>query len=378
MNIEKYHPYMLELLKRLVETESPSNEKTAVDQVGKIITDELSTLNAGIELIRNEITGDHIIAKFYEPSNRIDENGEKGFLILCHFDTVYPIGTIRNMPFQKIDDRLMGPGVADMKSGSVIGLTAIKSLIDDETMPSKPITFLFTSDEEIGSGTSKEWIEKLARDSSLVLVLEPGMPDGSIKTWRKGVGNFQIDVQGKAAHSGGNHAKGSNAIEELAHQVIRIQSLTNYDIGTTLNVGVVKGGTVVNAVPDHAWMGVDMRVMQPGEAERIKEVIYNLQPVLQGTTIKVTGGLNRPPMPFNDLMRMTFNKAKHIATGIGLDLTASGTGGASDANFISPMGIPVLDGLGAVGGDYHSKDEYIVEESLISRTQLLTTILQNW
>ena len=377
MNTEKSLPSMVYLLEKLVNTESPSQDKSAVNKVGKIITEEVKSLGANIEIIQNETTGDHIIAIFNE-KKEIKKNEDKGFLLLCHMDTVFPVGTIDSMPFYMKDGRIMGPGVADMKSGAVIGLTAIRNMIEEGLMPTVPITILFTSDEEIGSRTSKGLIKELAWKSRLVLVLEPGLPDGSIKTWRKGVGSFHIEVHGRAAHSGGKHENGRNAIEELAHQVIRVQNLTDYDLGTTLNVGVFKGGTVVNVVPDLAWMDVDLRVMIPGEAERIAKQINQLKPVLQGTSIKISGGLNRPPMPYDDLMRSTFNKAKRIADGINIPLIASGTGGASDGNFIAPLGIPVLDGMGAIGGDYHSEYEYIIEESLISRTQLLSAILQNW
>jgi len=378
MNFESYYPYMFALLKKLVETESPSHNKSSVDTVGKIILEELKSMGASIEIVHNETRGNHIIATFFTNLTKLKNEKEYGFLILCHMDTVYPIGTINTMPFQELDDKLLGPGVADMKSGSVIALAVIKSMIDNNQQSSFPVTFLFTSDEEIGSGSSKEWIEKLAINSELVLVMEPGMPDGSIKTWRKGVGGFHIEVHGQAAHAGGNHEKGRNAIEELAHQVITVQKLTNYKQGTTLNVGVIQGGIGENVVPDHAWMDVDLRVMKPGEAERIIQEVNQLAPVLQGTTIQISGGLNRPPMPYDNLMQTTFAKAKKIAEKIGIKLHASGTGGASDGNFVAPLGIPVLDGLGAIGGDYHSKSEYIIKESLVSRAEFLSAILQNW
>jgi glutamate carboxypeptidase len=282
------------------------------------------------------------------------------------------------MPFQEKDENILGPGVSDMKAGAVICLTALRALLENNLMPFVPIISLFTSDEETGSLTSRKLIEKLAIDAHLVLVLEPGMPDGSIKTWRKGVGDFHIVVHGKAAHAGGNHENGRNAIEELSHQVLAIQGLTDYSRGTSLNVGVIQGGTVVNVVPDTAWIDVDLRVMQSGEAERIIEAIFNLKPVMQGFSLEITGDLNRPPMPYNDLMQSTFEHAREIAKKNGITLTAAGTGGASDGNFVAPLGIPVLDGLGAIGGDYHSEKEYIVKESLVTRTRLLASLLQNW
>lgn len=377
-NYDKYLPSMMALLKRLVETESPSHDKSAVDNVGKIILEEVNSLGGEISIIHNETTGNHLVAKFEHHLSKEKVNPKKGFLTVCHMDTVFPLGTLAQMPFHEKDGKILGPGVSDMKAGAVISLTALRVLLDTNHMPMVPITALFTSDEETGSLTSRKLIEELAKNAQLVLVLEPGMPDGSIKTWRKGVGDFRLMVHGQAAHAGGNHEKGRNAIEELAHQVLAIQGLTDYSRGTTLNVGVIQGGTVVNVIPDIAWMDFDLRVMQPGESERIIEAIYNLKPVVEGCSLEITGGLNRPPMPYDDLMRSTFEHAREIAARNDITLTASGTGGASDGNFVAPLGISVLDGLGAIGGDYHSEKEYIIKDSLITRTRLLTTLLQNW
>jgi glutamate carboxypeptidase len=378
INIESYLPTMLTLLKRLVETESPSQDKLAVDRVGAILIDQVKSMGAEVEVFQNKTTGNLILARFSSHSQSGVTSNGKGILLLCHMDTVYPLGTINHMPYHEKDGRILGPGVADMKSGAVIGLNSIRTLQENKKMPSLPINILFTSDEEIGSHSSRKLIEELALDSQLVLVLEPGMPDGAIKTWRKGTGEFHIIVHGKAAHAGGDHEKGRNAIEELSHQVLAIQNLTDYTRGTTLNVGVSQGGSVVNVVPENAWMDVDLRVMQPGEAERITSAIYDLKPVLDGTSLEITGKLDRPPMPFNELMQTTYEHASTIAASEGILLTASGTGGASDGNLVAPLGIPVLDGLGAIGGDYHSENEYILKDSLISRTRLVAALMQRW
>jgi glutamate carboxypeptidase len=242
----------------------------------------------------------------------------------------------------------------------------------------RQITLLCTSDEEIGSATSRKYIEEYAKESALVLVLEAALLDGSLKTWRKGVGGFHVHIKGRAAHAGGDHEKGRNAIEEMAHQVIAIQKLTDYTKQTTLNVGVIHGGTVSNVVPEEAYAEVDVRVMQPGEWERIAAEMKSLKPVLEDTTLKITGGLNRPPMPFDETMKATFEKAKSIAAGIGVELKAGGTGGASDANFIAPFGIPVLDGMGAIGEGYHSEREYIFADCLEERRNLLVALLTHW
>lgn len=185
-------------------------------------------------------------------------------------------------------------------------------------------------------------------------------------------------MRGQAAHAGADHEKGRNAIEEMAHQVLAIQKLTDYSCGTTLNVGVIRGGTASNVVPNETSLEVDLRVMQPGEAERISAILQSLKPVLEGTSLEVTGGLNRPPMPCNDTIKATFEKVKAIAANVNIELKAGGTGGASDANFVAPLGIPLLDGLGPTGGESHSEREYIFRDSLVERTKLLAAILRDW
>ncbi len=385
-NFEEYTDSMVDLLKHLVEIETPSSSKTALDQIGEYVKIECRRMGAQIKVHPQRETGNIIEARFEAlpaemvPRKYAPGDGKKGkerILFLCHMDTVFPVGTLAKMPFHEKDGKVYGPGVADMKGGIVVGLTALKAVLEIKSL-NHPVTALFTTDEEIGSKTSKELIEILAAESGLVLVLEPGMPDGSLKTWRKGVGEFTMRVQGRAAHAGGDHEKGRNAIEEIAHQVITIQKMTDYSKGTTLNVGMIRGGIATNVVPDEASLEVDLRVMQPGEAEKISAAMQALKPTLDGTVLEVTGGLDRPPMPYNDSIKTTFEKAKVIAAKENLDLKASGTGGASDGNFVAALGIPVLDGLGPAGGEYHSEREYIVIGSLPERAKLLAAILRDW
>lgn len=355
-------------LKRLVETESPSHDKAAVDRVGAIVAEEARKLGAQIEVVPNQETGDHVIARWKGAGNPI--------LLVCHMDTVFPLGTIETFPYREEEGKIRGPGVSDMKASLVISLGAIEEAYKNGT--TRPITLLCTSDEEIGSVTSRALIQKLAKESELVLVMEPALLDGSLKTWRKGGGGFKVKVHGRAAHAGGDHEKGRNAIEEMAHQVIAIQKMTDYSRKTTLNVGVIRGGTVSNVVPEYAEVEIDVRVLQPDEWERVETMMKDLKPVLDGTSIEVTGGLNRGPMPFDDRMQATFSKARTIAAELGIDLKAGGTGGMSDANIVAPMGIPVLDGLGAIGEGYHSEREYIFAGSLAQRVKLISALLKNW
>lgn len=355
-------------LKRLVETESPSHDKAAVDRVGAIVAEEARKLGAQIEVVPNQETGDHVIARWKGAGNPI--------LLVCHMDTVFPLGTIETFPYREEEGKIRGPGVSDMKASLVISLGAIEEAYKNGT--TRPITLLCTSDEEIGSVTSRALIQKLAKESELVLVMEPALLDGSLKTWRKGGGGFKVKVHGRAAHAGGDHEKGRNAIEEMAHQVIAIQKMTDYSRKTTLNVGVIRGGTVSNVVPEYAEVEIDVRVLQPDEWERVETMMKDLKPVLDGTSIEVTGGLNRGPMPFDDRMQATFSKARTIAAELGIDLKAGGTGGMSDANIVAPLGIPVLDGLGAIGEGYHSEREYIFAGSLAQRVKLISALLKNW
>ena len=366
---------MKSLLKLLVETESPSHDKSAVDRVGEIVADEARKRGAQVDVIQNDETGNHILARFPSSSGR-GVRGEGGILILCHMDTVFPLGTIQKTPYREEDEKIFGPGTLDMKAGIVIALAAIEEA--QKNGLTRPVTLLCTSDEEIGSHTSRALIETLAMESALVLVMEGALLDGSLKTWRKGVGEFSVKTKGRAAHAGGAHQDGRNAIEEIAHQVIAIQKLTDYSKQTTLNVAVIRGGTVSNVVPDEALIQVDVRVMYPGEWQRLEDEMKTLMPVLDGTSIEVSGGLNRPPMPFDERMKATFEKAKSIAAQIGIELKAGGTGGASDGNFVAPLGIPLLDGMGAVGEGYHSEREYIFAESMEQKAKLIAALIREW
>ncbi len=360
------------LLKRLVETESPSHNKAAVDRVGAIVAEEARRLGANVKIVENPETGNHILSRWDSAAPQ----PLSPITILCHMDTVFPLGTLSRMPYREADGKILGPGTLDMKAGIAISLAAIEWV--SHMGIARQVTLLCTSDEEIGSGSSRALIESLAKESGLVLVLESALLDGSLKTWRKGVGEFQVTTKGRAAHAGGDHQKGRNAIEEMAHQILAIQKLTDYSKQTTLNVGVIRGGTVSNVVPELCTVDVDVRVMQPGEWQRIDAAMHKLKPVLDGTALEIHGSLNRPPMPFDETMKSTFEKVQSIAAQIGLELKAGGTGGGSDANFVAPLGVPVLDGLGAIGEGYHSEREYIFAESLDQRVKLLSAILQNW
>jgi glutamate carboxypeptidase len=363
---------LVALTRRLVEIESPSTHKAAVDRVGATVADELRKLGALVTVDEQTTVGNHILGSWG------DWRKGEGILLLCHMDTVYDLGTLARQPCYEVGNKLMGPGALDMKASIAMSLIAFDTLKTHRQWPPRPIAALYTSDEEISSVSARLLIERLAREAALALCLEPCLADGSLKTWRKGVGNFEITVRGKATHAGADHENGRNAIEELAHHVLAIQALTDYEKGTTVNVGVISGGSRPNVVPEEARAHVDMRVMTAEEGERITAWMKGLQPRREGFNLEVQGGLNRPPMPRDETMRATFKKAQQIAETLGLKLGEGGTGGGSDANFVAPLGVPVLDGLGPLGYGAHSKREHVIITSLPERTALLASLLTEW
>ena len=365
-------PDTVALLKQLAAIESPSHDKAAVDVCVAFVADQLRVLGADVTLLLQSDAGNQIQATW--PGT--DDSTQ--FLTLCHLDTVWPIGTLAKMPLREEDGKLYGPGVYDMKAGTAILLTALRVLREAGLPPKHPVRMLFTSDEEVGSVTSRGLIEAEAHRSLLTLVLEPALATGQIKTFRKGVGEFTVVAYGRAAHAGGDHQKGINAIEELAYHIPALQKLTDYAAGTTINVGMIRGGSASNVVPERAEMEVDFRISQMTEIDRVVTAIQGLQPALNGARLEISGGLNRPPMEHNATMVKTFEQAQRLAASIGLILEEGSTGGGSDGNFTAGLGTPTLDGMGAVGDGAHAAHEHVVIASLAERAALLATILTQW
>ncbi|MHB1558734.1 MAG: M20 family metallopeptidase [Isosphaeraceae bacterium] len=361
---------ILARLEELVSCESPSRDKPALDHLGARLGGMLRSAGGLVEVIRNDRGGDHLIARFPFQAPRATPPA----LVLGHFDTVWPHGTLARLPFRLDDDgRAYGPGIYDMKAGLAIFLHCMEEAPTNP--PPRPVWALFTSDEEIGSPTSRALIEDLARQCAFALVLEPPLADGGLKTARKGVGRFRLEVEGKAAHAGVAPQDGRSAIVELAHQVLRIQEFQDPGAGTTLNVGVIQGGTTTNVVPAAASADIDVRVATAAEALRIESALRAIQPVTDGTRLTVTGGFNRPPMERSPGIASLFGQARQIAEKLGLTLTEGSTGGGSDGNFTAALGLPTLDGLGARGAGAHADNEHIVVESLGERARLLAALL---
>ncbi len=361
---------ILKDLETLVNLESPSTDKILLDRTASYIAEYgKRMLDLDPLVVENGQAGNNLI--FDLPGSEVG----KPVLILTHYDTVWPEGTLLKMPFNIEGNVITGPGVFDMKGGLIQGFWALKSLSQD-TGIKRPVRILCTSDEEVGSEASRELIEKEASAAECVLVLEASK-DGMVKTGRKGVGRYEIRVVGKAAHAGLDHKSGISAIDELSRIVLELHSLTDYNKGTTINVGVINGGTRSNVVAAEAWCEVDLRVESLEEADRIEKIIRNLKPHNDGARIVVSGGLNRPPMERNEKNVNLFLKAKTVAASMNLELKDCVVGGASDGNFCSALGAPVLDGMGMVGGNAHADGEFVYRDTIIERTTLLALFLKS-
>lgn len=360
---------MMEVLRTLVEHESPSRDKNALDALADRLEERFSDAGGVVERIANEAGGDHLIVRVGTSMT------ERPALVVGHFDTVWPRGTLAKMPFAVEGDRASGPGIFDMKASLVMAEFALRAFQENKARLKRPVTLLWTSDEEVGSPTSRELIEERARESAYALVLESPLAGGRLKTARKGVGGFVVEVEGRAAHAGIEPEKGINAIVELAHQMVNISALGNPSEGTTVNVGVVEGGTTPNTVPALARARIDVRVSTPGEAKRVERALWGLKAVNPEATVRVEGRFNRPPMVRTDQIAALFERAREIGASLGLELTEGSTGGASDGNVSAAVGTPTLDGLGPLGGGAHAPSEHIIVSSLPERATLLTALL---
>ena len=353
----------LRKLKQIVEMESPSGDKARLDQLSQVIADEWSELGLAVSVQNQSESGNHLLIR-WDPSG-VDLQ-LKPWLVVGHFDTVWPVGTLEKMPFRQDSHIIYGPGTYDMKADLVMAWLTVFEMQKSGIKPSRPVVFLWTTDEEVGS----------TRQAYAALVLEPPLANGALKTARKGVGCYRLEVQGRSAHAGVEPEKGRSAIVELAHQILMIQSLARPDLGTTLNVGQIGGGTANNVVAEFAWAEVDARVSSMEEAERLDDEMQSkLKPVTADVVLTISGGLNRPPMVRTPETVRLFERAKEIAGMLGVDLMEGATGGGSDGNFTSAVGCPTLDGLGLEGAGAHAPHEQIDLRSVPFRATLLAGML---
>ncbi len=363
----------VDTLRVLVEMESPSHDKAALDRVADHLAGAWSATGLSVTRIANARGGDHLQVDW----GFTGQAASKPWLVLGHFDTVWPTGTLASMPFRRDDDLLYGPGTYDMKASLAMAIIVVESMKELGLRPSRPVRFLWTSDEEIGSPKSRELIEANARASFAALVPEPPLAGGALKTARKGVGAYRLEVMGLAAHAGVEPEKGRSAIVELAHQILAIGEQARPELGTTLNVGKIGGGSANNVVPESAWAEIDARVSTLIEAEAVNRRLMSLLAITPETSLKWSGGLNRPPMERTGATVKLFEIASRIAESLGVKLREGSTGGGSDGNFAAAAGCPTLDGLGLEGAGAHAPHEHVDLTSFPFRATLLAGLLMS-
>ena len=371
--VREAEPRLRARLRELVEIESPSDDRDAVNRAADLVIDWARELGVEVRRHPGGSFGDVVVLRFGASGDR------KPVLMLGHLDTVYSMGTIATMPWREVEAedgvRLMGPGVVDMKAGVVMALEAIAALRDLNAL-NRPVILLLNPDEEVGSEVSRTHTERLARESEAVLVLEPAQ-GLAYKTARKGVGHFELTVSGVAAHAGVDFASGHSAVLEMARLVEEVSGWTDPSKGRTVNVGVITGGTRSNVIAGQCKAEVDVRVVTMEDAARVEEMFRALRTHDPECKLRVDGGINRPPMERSAGTVKLFQQAQRLAAEIGLDLQEAATGGGSDGNFTAAIGVPTLDGMGAVGGGAHSPGEYVVAGHLVQRTALLAGMLQS-
>ena len=362
---------MVATIRRFVECESPSDDAAAVSRFVELVADTAAPF-AKVRTYPGGKFGRLLVAEMQLPGRR--KSGQ--VLALGHSDTVWPVGTLRSMPFRQADGRLWGPGVLDMKAGIVFFLFAVRALRELDIAAGSKVFLQLNPDEEVGSGVSRPLTEKNAAHSQAVLVLEPGTGlTGKLKTARKGVGDFRVVVKGRAAHSGVDFEAGVSATVELARQIERIAGFTRLPRGITVNPGVISGGTRSNVVAAEAWVEVDIRVLRLRDAPALEKKFRALKPFDRRCTIEVAGGLNRPPMERSAGIVALFRKARELGREIGVELEESLSGGGSDGNFTAALGVPTLDGLGAVGEGAHAPNESLLVDRMADRTALVGKLL---
>jgi glutamate carboxypeptidase len=357
----------LGLLRALVERESPYSEKAAVDRLIDHLESQLHGRGGVVERVPQPEYGDFLVARF-------PGSGARPIHVMTHVDTVWPLGTLERLPWRVEDGRAYGPGVLDMKAGAAMMFSAL-DILAELRLPHPPIVWSLNTDEEPGSPVSRTLLRELARQASVVLCLEPPLADGALVVRRKGVGIFTLEITGRAAHAGSGYWNGVSATDELARQTLWLHGLTDRERGTTVNVGRVQGGTDRIVVAAEAVADVDLRVETLAEAERMLPLLLGASPRTPGTTVRMTGKLNKPPLEQTPANMAAFERAREIGRLLGLELTGGATGGGSDGNFTSAEGTPTLDGLGCPGAGAHADHEHVIVSELPVRTALLTALL---
>lgn len=361
---------MIRCVRELVVRESPTHDKLACDDLCSYLAVEFARTGGQVHVRREGVAGDHLEVDFSGPSLR------RPLLLLGHLDTVYAVGTLKSMPWREENGQLYGPGVFDMKSGIAQMMFALTAMREVWGGLPRPVKVLLVSDEEGGSNSSRAITEEAARQCAAVLVCEPAGPGGALKTARKGVGSFMVKVAGQAAHSGLDFEKGQSAILELAQQILDISQMTDLKRGATLNVGVVRGGTRTNVVAAEAVAEVDLRIAHKEDGESMERMMRELRPINEKCKLEIEGGINRPPLERTDQVVALFQVARKIAGELGFALEEVAVGGGSDGNFTGGIGVPTLDGLGAVGEGAHAAHESVIAAELPRRAALLAGLIE--
>jgi glutamate carboxypeptidase len=354
-------------IRELVEVESPSEDRAAVNRAANVTEAWIKALQGQLKRHKSALYGDVLEARFGPARSKRGR-----VLLLGHLDTVWPMGTLVKMPWRETGGKFWGPGVLDMKSGVVMALEAVAALQQMEMM--RPVTLLLNSEEEIGSPVSRAITERVARECSAVFVLEPAQ-GLAYKTARKGVGHFELRVQGVASHAGVDFERGHSAVLEMARLVQQVSAWSNPRTGITVNVGVINGGTRSNVVAAECRAEVDVRIVKAGDAARIERMFHSLKTTDKACKLTVSGGINRPPMERKQGTVALFRKAQTLAKEMGMMLEEAATGGGSDGNFTAALGVHTLDGMGAVGGGAHADHEHVVVKHLVERTALLAGMI---
>jgi glutamate carboxypeptidase len=368
---EEHQKEIVQTICEFVAIESPSDNKLAADRMGTLLAAKFETRGGRARVHR---------AENYADSIQIDFPGRekiKPVLLLGHFDTVYPLGTLETMPCGVVDGRLHGPGVLDMKSGIALMLYAIEALQAWHAGLPRPVTVFLVSDEEVGSYSSRKITEALARESAAVLVLEPAGPRGAVKTARKGVGEYILKVKGIAAHAGLDPGKGHSAIIELARQITAVSKLNDLRRGMSVNPGVIYGGTRTNVIAAQASVEIDVRIKEARQAAILDRKLRSLKPFDKRCKLSIQGGINRMPMERNAGVAALYKKARAVAKQINWKLEEAAVGGGSDGNFTAGIGIPTLDGMGGFGDGAHALHEHIVISELPRRALLLAGMIES-
>ncbi len=360
--------WLLDFVEELAGLESPTDDKSAVDRCGQKLAERLNQLGAIVSSFSTSGVGDQLMATF--------GSGPRQILLLGHIDTVWPVGQLERMPIRREHGRLHGPGVYDMKAGIGVATLATRAVLGRRRLDGTRLVMLWTTDEETGSQSSRALIEAQAKKSDAVLVFEPALTDGGVKTSRKGCGQYQLIAHGISAHAGVDPRKGVSAIREIARQILALETLQDLERGISVNVGCVLGGTRPNVVPEEARATIDVRVPTKKDADRFNRAMHALAPQIPGARLTVTGGFERPPMERTAGVAQLFAIARSVAEELEMTLTEGSTGGGSDGNFTAALGVPTLDGLGALGDGAHALHEHVVMDALAPKAALVAGIIE--